>query len=327
MDLAAPATLLLFHNGIGDYVMALPALRALCAHAPRPLVFVVGTGAHRFLLDELNPDALIEVRFEQRWPAKDFDAAAVLEHCRRCDTLVSLCTYACDGQTRLLQALRPARRIGFVAGFDERIDADAPPHEIDRLFALAGRALPAPVAIDAFLAPPCWPAADTAAVAAMRRAFGPQQRVLVLHNETRPDKVYPAERLDRLAAGWLADDPSLNALVLAQGADAWPHTAASGRAAFLRGMTLERGMAVAADADVFVGIDSCMLHVADFAQRRALGLFGPTDPRRAGFRITPAPAAVALHSGGPLGQFDDALVDAAARRALQSLRADAQTAS
>ena len=40
-------------------------------------------------------------------------------------------------------------------------------------------------------------------------------------------------------------------------------------------------------ADLFLGIDSCFLHAADLFRIAGIGLFGPTDPFRFGFRLSP----------------------------------------
>jgi len=41
------------------------------------------------------------------------------------------------------------------------------------------------------------------------------------------------------------------------------------------------------ESDLFLGVDSCMLHAADLFRIPGVGLFGPSDPRRAGFRFAP----------------------------------------
>jgi ADP-heptose:LPS heptosyltransferase len=50
---------------------------------------------------------------------------------------------------------------------------------------------------------------------------------------------------------------------------------------------LEMVLAILKHADLFLGIDSCLLHAADLFRIPGVGLFGPTDPRRWGFRLSP----------------------------------------
>ncbi|WP_025736064.1 glycosyltransferase family 9 protein [Mycobacterium genavense] len=46
-------------------------------------------------------------------------------------------------------------------------------------------------------------------------------------------------------------------------------------------------MSMVANADLFLGIDSCMLHAADLARVPGVGLFGPTRSATWGFRFGP----------------------------------------
>jgi ADP-heptose:LPS heptosyltransferase len=55
----------------------------------------------------------------------------------------------------------------------------------------------------------------------------------------------------------------------------------------LPGLPLSYAMALVAASDLFLGVDSCMLHAADFHRVPGVGLFGPTSPRRWGFRFGP----------------------------------------
>jgi ADP-heptose:LPS heptosyltransferase len=53
------------------------------------------------------------------------------------------------------------------------------------------------------------------------------------------------------------------------------------------GLPLDLTMGLVANADVFVGIDSSMLHAADLARVPGVGLFGPTRAAIWGFRFAP----------------------------------------
>jgi hypothetical protein len=64
-------------------------------------------------------------------------------------------------------------------------------------------------------------------------------------------------------------------------------------------------LALIADADVFVGVDSVGFHAADFWRVPAVGLFGPTRPEEWGGRFSP----LFSHVYGA-GRMDDISVDA-----------------
>jgi ADP-heptose:LPS heptosyltransferase len=53
------------------------------------------------------------------------------------------------------------------------------------------------------------------------------------------------------------------------------------------GLSLASSCCLVAESDFFIGIDSCMLHVADLARVPGVGLFGPTNVKEFGFYIGP----------------------------------------
>jgi ADP-heptose:LPS heptosyltransferase len=53
------------------------------------------------------------------------------------------------------------------------------------------------------------------------------------------------------------------------------------------GLSLSSSCCLVAESDFFIGIDSCMLHVADMARVPGVGLFGPTNAKEFGFYIGP----------------------------------------
>lgn len=300
-------TLVLFHNGHGDYVLALPAMRALCALAPRPLVLVFGEGPQLVLVRELAADLVIAVPYTANWPQKDFDPAPILAQVDGCDLFVSLCPYDCSGQDRLLRQLSPRRSIGFMEGFGERIDYRAQAHEVDVVFGIA-QAIAPEARVEEYAAPVQLSQAADEAALRMRTALGTRSTLIVAHIDTRPDKAFPRQRFDRILHRWLDADAHRFALLINEQRADWPAAGAGGRCGFLRGASLENSMAATKHADLFVGVDSCMLHVADFERRGGIGLFGPSDPRRYGFRFSRDDMAKILRAGESPAALDDDII-------------------
>ncbi len=61
----------------------------------------------------------------------------------------------------------------------------------------------------------------------------------------------------------------------------------AGRVIPCYGLSLPSSCCLVAESDFFIGIDSCMLHVADLARVPGVGLFGPTKAKEFGFYIGP----------------------------------------
>jgi ADP-heptose:LPS heptosyltransferase len=64
--------------------------------------------------------------------------------------------------------------------------------------------------------------------------------------------------------------------------------------------------------DVFIGVDSCMLHAADLCRVPGVGLFGPTDPVEFGYRF-----GRGIHVRG--GPFMEDIEEDAVLEALESV--------
>ncbi len=279
------ASVVIFHNGHGDYVLALPALRALAATVPRPSLLVAGEGPQAFIVADAGFDHCMFLPFTRQGDATEFDWRAVLAWTADCEVLVALCPWPSDALGQLHRALRPRRSIGFGPPCAEQVDYRAEGHECDVLFAPVRRLDPAAAPGD-FSAPLHWPPRTAGVAAALRGALPPGGRLLVAHLDTVPGKSWAVDRLDRALAAVVPAHPALYVIVLNAGAAALPLAAASGRVTGLEGLALDRAMSVVAAADLFVGVDSCMLHVADLHRRPGVGLFAPTAPARFGFRWT-----------------------------------------
>jgi ADP-heptose:LPS heptosyltransferase len=59
------------------------------------------------------------------------------------------------------------------------------------------------------------------------------------------------------------------------------------RVSFFSNRPLGEIFALVGRADLFLGIDSCLLHAADLSGTPGIGLFGNTNPQKFGFRFAP----------------------------------------
>ena len=67
-----------------------------------------------------------------------------------------------------------------------------------------------------------------------------------------------------------------------------------------------------AQANFFLGVDSCMLHVADFCRVPSIGIFGPTQADEFGFRLGPN---ITIQADGGMRSIEVEMV----RRAIESM--------
>ena len=82
----------------------------------------------------------------------------------------------------------------------------------------------------------------------------------------------------------------------------------AGRVIPCYGLSLPTSCCLVAESDFFIGIDSCMLHVADMARVPGVGLFGPTNAKEFGFYIGPH---IMIQAGGSMEKIEVDMVSRA----------------
>jgi hypothetical protein len=213
-----------------------------------------------------------------------FDEEELAARIGACDLFLSLVPWHSSSMDRLVARLKPAHSIGFCSAFDDNCGPGDAPHSADVAFTLPRRLDPA-LRIEDFAQPPRWPAEAVERASAIRRQIPADMRALVVHADTSSAKMWPAE-------GWrcfldLVLSRFTRFVVLVVGRIPLPIVPERHRhrVAQCYDLSLGAAMALVGQADIFAGIDSCMLHAADLCGVPGIGLFGPTDPAEFGFRF------------------------------------------
>ena len=108
---------------------------------------------------------------------------------------------------------------------------------------------------------------------------------MAIHNETKLEKVWPRERLSLLIAQFPERHPDFAVFILDIAKPRLEIAKFPDRVIHSYGLPLPYAFGVLQESELFLGVDSCMLHAADLFGFRGVGLLGPTDPRRWGFRF------------------------------------------
>jgi hypothetical protein len=276
-----------FHNGRGDHILTLPTIRALAAIFAGRLTLVCGSGAHARYFSDIPFRAVIETQFHSANEAFQFDVQEVAGAISRCDLFLSLARWHSDSVRRLVCSVAPSLSLGFSPG----VGTIVPPgrhavHAMERTFEIARYFRPA-ITLDEYTAPPAFSQDARARAAGILNSTRGGRRVLCIHNETDPRKMWPSDRLKAFIDGFLIRHPDFIVVIvskLVQRIDVDP--AMRNRVVACFGLPLDVAFCLVAQADLFVGVDSCMLHVADSCRVPGVGLFGPTPCDGYGFRLT-----------------------------------------
>src|SRR5262249_20671340 len=109
---------------------------------------------------------------------------------------------------------------------------------------------------------------------------------LTMHAETNPAKMWCHEKWRYVITNFLRVRPQFVVLVVGLTSAAQHIPQISNRVIPCCGLPLNMSMCLVANSDLFVGVDSCMLHVADISRVPGVGLFGPTCSNEWGFRFS-----------------------------------------
>ena len=271
-------------NGLGDRLTALPAVRALAELFKGRLTVCGLAGDQRNFYAGLPLRRVVEV---ETWGApggRAFDLGRLLAELDGCDLLVSFNHWHNEASQQLLDALGPIDHLGYFPSFSRPFRRTYDQHVIDDHFELVQLLAPE-LCLDPYAAPPDLPAEAVEKARQIRALAPPGTKLLAVHTETAAEKRWPAANMARLLDAFLERRPDYLVFVVDRGNTDLAGMSHAERVFSTAGAGLPVAMALVGSADVFVGIDSVMLHAADFFRVPSVGLFGPTCWRRWGFRF------------------------------------------
>ena len=300
--LKAEAPVIFFINGIGDNILNLPALRALGELFTGRLSLICG-GSALFMFDDLPLKRAIKIRVESSAYGREFDADAVAAETGNCDVFLSLVPWHSESLTRLVEKLRPELSVGFISNYDIRMPLNFDQHTSELAFDLV-RLFDARSRLKDFTAPPCYPNEARAEARKLREQLHPGGKALAVHADTGQKKMWDGVKLMQTLDTFLDLHPEFTVLLVGGRPQSLDSGLYGDRVIPCYGLPLPVSMALVTEADFFLGIDSCMLHAADFAGVPSVGLFGPTSAAEFGFLVGPHIAIQAPHTMAEIESTD-----------------------
>lgn len=286
-----PDPVVVFSNGYGDHLLVLPALRALSSLNGGRLRLVCMPGARELFFRDVALSDVVEAPM-RRAPTggREFDAAGIAAGLGSCNCLYSLNPWHSGSMDELLERLSPARSYGFYEEFTDTIKTAAGRHAVDLAFSVPRHIAPG-LRVEGFAAAPSL-SREAERFAERLAAMTAPHRLLVVHGETDLRKEWPLANFSRLITTFLAERDDFIVFDVGKARSVLGDADGSERAIFCGGLPLGHAMALVARADLFLGVDSSMLHAADAFRVPGVGIFGPTDPHEFGFRFGPHRHAV-----------------------------------
>jgi hypothetical protein len=202
-----------------------------------------------------------------------------------CDLLISFNPWHSPAVDHLLEYLSPISSVGFFRGFRICLPLDYGKHAADLAFDVP-KYFDSTLEIEDFSGPPAIVLGADALVDSIIRMLPASVRTLVVHTETKPQKMWPGDRSVHTIDTFLERHREFVALVLGNEDQQLDSGHWGNRVIPCAGLSIEAAFALIKRADLFLGVDSCMLHAADLFRIPGVGLFGTTNCHEFGFRFS-----------------------------------------
>jgi len=300
----------LFANGLGDHLLTLPALRALAEVWPGRLTLLTAEYPTELLFAGINFGRTVKVPMTVDVDGRrTFDAALSAELLGPVTCLISLVPWHSTSVRELIAAVAPARSVGLHGDFTWDVPVDSSMHAADRSFKVV-RLINRRARLEDYTAPLDLPASSSSLARRVRDALGAERRLFTVHAEaSTPEKRWDTARLEEALRRLLDEDPSLFVIVVSHRAPCVDVEKLGPSALSVNEVSLAMFLALIAESDIFLGVDSVGLHAADLWRVPAVGLFGPTDPVEFGFRFSERNCI--LNGNGDMANIHvDAVIDA-----------------
>ncbi|GLE52930.1 hypothetical protein ATCCBAA256_24880 [Mycobacterium montefiorense] len=285
-----------FVSNIGDAVLTLPTLRALGEMFTAPLTLICPKVAFDLCFREVSHRHVDTTGLPLTGPrpasaqrARDYETLA--SEIGAVDLFIDTLTWnALSGIVvrPLVERLAPTTTVGFPTDYAyDIVVSNEACHAADQVFKLA-RLFDPSLRIDTYTQPLPIPPLVMEKARSIRAAVPDGAKVLVVHADTDwTEKRWPVTRFIQLLDRFLELHRDFVVWVVGMGHEELDAGRDRDRVFPQLGLPLDLAMGLVANADLFLGIDSCMLHAADLARVPGVGLFGATRAATWGFRFGP----------------------------------------
>lgn len=286
-------SVLFFANGIGDAFMTRPTLQAITKSYPGKFLLLTEEGAPSVLYEGLSFSRIVHVRVSNTGSGKRITTFP--SNIPKCGLFLSLVPWFNKTLGTLVGYCSPTLTVGHFEYFNVIVPYTENRHAIDTTFQFA-TLLTGSAEVDGFLEAPELPCESYCFAGHIRALLPSHSSLVTMHFETawskRPPAIWAKQLVDicraRLTNSYFVIITKWEGFDELMGP----------RTLILRGASLYDAMAVVAGSDLFVGYDSCMLHVADLALVGGVAIFtAKTSPVEFGFRRSIANSISVTYEG------------------------------
>ena len=274
-----------FINGLGDHILSLPTLRGLAEVFEGRLTLITAAGNQEFLFDPINVRRRLTIPVWRGNGVWEFDWRRLFESIGECDLFISLAPWFSASINLLLLRMGPVESMGLCGPYQVQVKSGSK-HASRKAFDVV-RLLAPELQFESFTYSPSYPEACRLAARRIYSKIPRGARVLIVHAETAPAKMWHREKFVSALDLFLDRHPEFIVLTVGLVDQCLDTGTYAERVIPAYGLPFDLSCALVSAAALFLGVDSCMLHWADFARVPAVGLFGPGSADEFGFIVGP----------------------------------------
>ena len=285
-----------FSNAIGDHIIALPTLRALSQ--------IFNSQINLMALPNAYSDIFSDIDFKNKWTIQfdnikysnwtsgvppsnssiPFNIDSLAYQGRESDLFMSLSSWYNNDLSQLIQTINPEVSVGFFPPYSHILLCKHP-HIFDIFFEMAFE-FNQDLRIENFAYPPQIQKKNIEIIEKVKSELK-NHRILIVHADTKKKKMWSPKTFLETIDKFLISKPNFVAIILGS-INVLPldYSNCIERIINLCGLPINLTLGLIGIGDLFIGIDSCMLHAADLFRIPSVGIFGPTNPNKWGFRFT-----------------------------------------
>jgi len=286
----------LFANAIGDHVIFTPTIRALAKMFPGRITLVALPNVVSTFFAEISFRNVIELKSKtttlsnwnlgtQPGDIQNFDVEILEPLLQEMDLFISPNYWFSTPIENLIKAISPCAVIGIrpelqINVFQQNI------HSFDQYFCIPQYLNPG-LEIDEFSYPIKIEKESFGKINSFRKTLGNDKKILIVHTDTKKRKRASPEIFLDVVDRFFFFFEDYVAVIVGLGHEMELNKAQNRYRLYdLCGCTLSETFAIIEKSSLFLGVDSCMLHVADLLRKPGIGFFGPTDPVQLGFKFS-----------------------------------------
>lgn len=276
--------ILIFNNGIGDHIINLPTIRALSEIFKNQLTFVCHHNYFELLYSDITFKRVVNIEFYVHNNNRTFSIHELLNKVNESDLIINLNPWQSPEIDKIIDFFS-AKSIGFFENYDFQIIPDNKIHSANQTFEFA-KLFDSHLNISKYSQVPFLPITSQQKADKILAVIPKKYKVLVIHADTSDIKMWSIEEFKKFINLFLQNFKNFVIVIVGTKEIGMSESSFfNDRLISMIGLPLAISISLVSKSDFFIGVDSCMLHIADIFKIPSIAIFMLPNFKEFGFRV------------------------------------------